>query len=82
MRGDDFESDAAGAGVLFEAALGAEARAGDEHDLVAVIAGEVLAVEDCVFLRAAEDQSSDDVGDAHWEERVRGRRSGVRGKAL
>ena len=40
-------------------------------NLVAVIAREVLAIEDCVFLRAAEDQPSDDVGDAHGGGRER-----------
>ena len=64
--------------IGFEASLRPERRTGDQQHVVAVVAEQILAVEQRVLLRAAEDQPRDDVSDPHAEDgSTRQRRSAV-----
>ncbi len=65
QRRNDFDRHAAIARPLEQTSLWSQCRASNEQHVIPMQANQILAVEERVLLRATEDQSSDDVSDAH-----------------
>jgi len=66
-RGDDFQGHPPCPCPIQQTPFRPERRSSNQQNVVAVPADEILTAEHGVFLCPAEDQSRDDVGDAHGE---------------
>jgi hypothetical protein len=64
-RGDEVEGERGAGGLGFERSFGAGCGAGEEVDFKVMVVVEALNRGEGIFLGAADDEASDDVGDTH-----------------